>query len=324
MIKTGVIGLGNMGQHHAKAYARLNDVDFVAACDSNRDRFNAIEKSKHTQFFESVEDMLNSVSLDAVSICVPTLHHYYVAKHCLNLGIAVLVEKPLAATIDEAQRLVDCAKTNNALLTVGHIERFNPAVLKVKELIQSGNLGDIQAIHCHRYGPFPKQIKDANVLVDVAVHDIDIIQFLVDSTVVKAEVFSKNIHCKDRSDYGHIMLHFSSEVLATVVVSWAFPYKKRTVEIVGDNGIALVDCLLQTVTVYPARVTQTKNELFLPLSEPQSILIQKKEPIIEQCRQFCNAVNLGVSPMVRPEQALEALTLALTPPACIEYHNIMR
>ena len=258
--------------------------------------------------------MLSCVTLDAVSICVPTSQHFSVAKQCLDLGIAVLVEKPIAESVADAKALVAHAKEKNTLLTVGHIERFNPAILKAKEMIDNHELGNIHAIQCKRYGPFPKQIKDANVLVDVAVHDIDIVQFLVDQPLVKTEVFTNHIHCDDRADYGHLMMRFDPNLMVNIHVSWALPFKKREVEIVGDKGIAIVDCISQSLTYYKVDIEKGADFVSLPLSDPQVVAIDKKEPIIEECRMFCESVAHQRPPFICPEQAMEALSLALCTP----------
>ncbi|RAP24020.1 hypothetical protein DID73_01795 [Candidatus Marinamargulisbacteria bacterium SCGC AG-343-K17] len=314
MLKVAVIGCGNMGQHHAKAYTVLDQVQFVAACDSNIERFEAITKEESTTYYSTVDEMLENEPIDAVSICVPTSQHYNVAKVCIDRGIAVLVEKPIAESVKEAKALVQYAKEKQVVLTVGHIERFNPAILKAKEYINDGKLGQIHAIQCKRYGPFPKQIKDADVLVDVAVHDIDIVQFLVDSNLVSTDVYTHNIHCDDRADYGHLMLQFESKLMVNIHVSWALPFKHREVEIVGDKGIAIIDCIQQSMTYYEVDVEKGPDFVSLPLTDPQAVTIDKKEPIIEECRAFSNAVINNTAPFICPEQATEALSLALCTP----------
>jgi UDP-N-acetylglucosamine 3-dehydrogenase len=310
-LKVAVVGLGNMGQHHAKAYTRLDQVDFVSACDPHPERFESVETQESTQYFSDIHKMLASVDIDAVSICVPTSMHYEVAKLCMDHNICVLVEKPIAESVSQAKLLVQHAKDQGVLLTVGHIERFNPAVLKAKDFVSSGKLGDIHAIQCKRYGPFPKQIKDANVLVDVAVHDIDIVQFLLQAPVLESKVFTHHVHSKERADTGHVMLTFEPNIRVNIHVSWAFPYKQREVEIIGSKGVALVDCIAQSMTVYPVDIKVAPDEIYLPLAEGECIEINKKEPIIEECRAFVDAVLHKTAPFICPEQATEALHLAL-------------
>ena len=312
MIKAAVIGLGNMGQHHAKAYARLDNVALVAACDSKIDRFNHIIKEADTKYYASFEEMLSTEDIDVVSICVPTMAHFDVAKACMDAGLAVLVEKPIAETVEQAKALVAYAKEKECLLTVGHIERFNPAVLNVKKLLDDGGLGDIHSIICKRYGPFPKQIKDADVLVDVAVHDIDIVQFLVNKKPLSTEVKTKQIHCSDRADFGHLSMEFDGNISVNIFVSWALPYKERIIEIIGSKGVAIVDCIKQSVSVAPVNIDIGSDYVSLPVSEMVSLEFEKKEPIIEECRAFVAAFQTKSQPAICPEQATEALSLALS------------
>jgi UDP-N-acetylglucosamine 3-dehydrogenase len=312
MINVAVIGLGNMGQHHAKAYSMLSESTLVAVCDPNRDRFDHIIKSADTVYVPTVDDLLAIPNLHAVSVCVPTRYHFDVSKQCLDAGLAVLVEKPIAETVQQAKDLVNYAKTKDVLLTVGHIERFNPAIVRLKDWVDAGNLGTLQTILCKRYGPFPKQIKDANVLVDVAVHDIDIVQYLVGKAPIKSSVTTKRIHCRDRADYGHLMLSYEDGLYVDIYASWAFPYKERTIELVGDKGVALVDCIAQTVQVYDVVPEKSADAVSLPLSAPRSLTIHKHEPIIEECRAFILAYQHQQPPRICPEQATDALALALT------------
>ncbi len=314
MLKVAVIGLGNMGQHHAKAYTKLDTASLVAVCDPNLDRFQAIIKQDTTVYYQKLDEMLENESIDAVSICVPTSFHFDVAKKCIDYGIAVLVEKPIAESVEDAKALVRYAKEKQVTLTVGHIERFNPAILTAKEFIERGKLGNIHAIQSKRYGPFPKQIKDADVMVDVAVHDIDIVQFLVAEKLTNTALYTKNIHCNDRADYGHLMMQFDSKLLVNIHVSWALPFKQREVEVIGDKGIAVIDCIKQAMTFYNVKVDKGDDYVSLPLAEPTDVEIEKKEPIIEECRAFLDAVEHKKAPFICPEQATDALSLALCVP----------
>ena len=311
MLKAAVIGLGNMGQYHAKAYSLIEEASLVAVCDPNQDRFDHIIKESHTRYYSDLLDLLSNEAIDVVSVCVPTSKHHDVAKACINKGIHVLVEKPIAQTVEEAQALVAYAKANQVKLTVGHIERFNPAVIKTKQLIQQQALGDVRSIIAKRYGPFPKQIKDANVLVDVAVHDIDIVQYLVDQPLAQSKITTQKIHCQDRADYGHLQLTYGANTDVNIFVSWAVPFKKRVIEIIGTKAVAMVDCISQSVTLYPVSLQQSGYDMSMPVSEPNPIEIQKKEPIVAQCLSFVQAIKNQKDPMVCPEQATQALDLAL-------------
>jgi UDP-N-acetylglucosamine 3-dehydrogenase len=314
MLNAAVIGLGNMGRHHARAYLSLPGVCLIAACDADKQCVDDVIGSKNVAYYPNVDDMLNNEALDLVSVCVPTSAHFSVAKACLEHGVSVLVEKPIAQTVDQANQLIACAATHDLVLTVGHIERFNPAILKAKGLIVSGKLGEVHTIQSKRYGPFPKQIKDADVLVDVAVHDIDIVQFLVAAPLSNTQVMTRHIHSKNRADYGHLILQFENGLTANIHVSWALPYKQRVVEIIGDKGIAIVDCMAQSIVYYNVDIKKSQDGIYLPSSEPEIIDIEKKEPIIEECRAFVEAVLNKTPPFICPKDATQALALALGAP----------
>ena len=293
MIKAAVIGLGNMGQHHAKAYAMLENVSFVAACDSNIERFNHIIKESNTTYYSSLDEMLSKEAIDVISVCVPTMAHFSVAKACMDAGVAVLVEKPIAETVEQAKALVAYAKEKQCLLTVGHIERFNPAVINVKKALDEGALGDIESIICKRYGPFPKQIKDADVLVDVAVHDIDIVQYL-QIKPSNTDIKTKQIHCNDRSDFGHLSMTFDNDIYVNIFVSWALPYKERIIEIIGTKAVAIVDCIKQSVSIAPVDIEVGSDYVSLPMSEMTELSFEKKEPIIEECPGICCGLRVTI------------------------------
>ena len=214
-LKVGVIGCGNMGRHHAKAYTRLETCDFIAVCDQDSTRFDAIEKQENTQWCETLDSFFEH-SLDAVSVCVPTNLHFDVVRQCLNRNIAVLVEKPISHSVESAQELIDLSKQKNVVLTVGHIERFNPAIVKAKQCIDDGLIGDIHVIQSRRYGPFPPQIKDSNVTVDVAVHDIDIAQYFIGKPVSNSMIIEHRIHSKKRADFAQLFIKFGDDITVNI------------------------------------------------------------------------------------------------------------
>ena len=180
-MNVAVIGLGNMGSFHAKKYAGLEGVNFVAICDTSHADKEVTFDNVTVPVYRTIDEMLAEKKVDAVSIASPTFTHYDVAKYCLEKGIHCLIEKPIATTLQESEDLIQIAKDKQLILTVGHIERFNPAVLKVKECITKGMLGDLSSISFRRNGPFPTQIDDADVVIDLAVHDIDIANYWLDS-----------------------------------------------------------------------------------------------------------------------------------------------
>jgi UDP-N-acetylglucosamine 3-dehydrogenase len=311
MIRAGVIGLGNMGRHHARAYSQIPEATLVAVCDMDSERLAACHREPDTVAYTTVDDMLEQANLDVVNICLPTRYHYDVAKRCLARGIHTLIEKPITQTVAQANDLIALAQDRGVWLTVGHIERFNPAIDCVTTAIRSGQLGRIQSIICQRYGPFPPQITDSDVLVDVAVHDIDIAAHIIQGPIVSQRVHTQSIHARDRADFGHIHLVFEPDVSVTIVVSWAVPFKKRCMEIIGSKGVAYVDCLTQTVTLWPVEASVTAGGVIMPIQESVTLPVLPGEPIVLECQAFIASVQHNRPPVVSPVAATQALAVAL-------------
>ncbi|RLF88563.1 gfo/Idh/MocA family oxidoreductase, partial [Thermococci archaeon] len=186
MLRVGVVGVGNMGRHHARIYSELSKegkVEFVGVADANLERAKEVASQFKTKAFGDYEELVERV--DAVSIAVPTSLHRQVALEFIEHGANVLVEKPIAESIESAQEIIRAAKKNDVILMIGHVERFNPAVLKLKEILDENLIGKVVTLTAKRVGPLPPQIKDVGVIIDLAVHDIDVMSFLLERNVRK-------------------------------------------------------------------------------------------------------------------------------------------
>jgi predicted dehydrogenase len=177
-LRAGVIGLGSMGVNHARVYAEIEGVELAAVADVSGDRLDLAPGQNR---YDDYRRMLSAEHLDLVSICVPTLLHREVALAAIDSGVALLVEKPIAATLDEGRAVSQAAKRARVPLMVGHVERFNPAVTETKRLLAAGDLGRVYQLYARRTGPFPARVRDVGVVHDLAPHDIDIISFLLGS-----------------------------------------------------------------------------------------------------------------------------------------------
>ena len=171
-MKIGVIGAGNMGKKHIRVLSDIDEVSKILVADIDTKEEKKLKKRFNTEFYSDYKKMILAEKPIAVNICVPTFLHFKIAKWCMEHGVNVFVEKPIASKVSEAKKLINLAKKHKVLLMVGHIERFNPAVRKVKELIDKGEIGKIIAITARRLGGFPPQIVDVNIAVDLAIHDI--------------------------------------------------------------------------------------------------------------------------------------------------------
>lgn len=311
--KVGVIGAGNMGNNHIRVYSELPEVDLVAMSDVNPDLFEELYDKYHIRTYKDYKKMIDTEKLDIVSICVPTNLHHEVAKYCLEKKINVLLEKPIAANVEDARELLQLSHTNDVKLLVGHIERFNPAVKKVKEIIDSGKIGDITAIVARRVGIFPPQIKDANVAVDLAIHDIDIANYLLNQLPKNISMHRKRNLIKERDDSVEFFLEYL-EASAYIQANWITPVKIRKLNITGEKGYLALDYVNQEIELYESHYDRSKScsfEDILHFSEPDKTVISvaKKEPLKEEILYFIDCVknNKDVDSMF----ALHSLKIAL-------------
>lgn len=316
-LRCAVIGVGNMGKNHVRCYSDMEDCDLVGVSDVN---FLLLEETKKQYEIFGIDDykyLIDQKKPDIVSVCVPTALHREVAGYCLEKGVHVLLEKPLAMNIDEGRELLELARANNRKLFVGHIERFNPAVKKVKEMIDAGELGKITAIIMRRVGGFPPQIKDANIAVDLAIHDIDIANYLLDELPNKIAVHKRKNHIERREDAVEFFLEYST-ASAYIQANWISPIKVRKLNVTGSEGYLEMDFVNQQITFYKSNYEKFSEKIenysdyVLRFSEPDKVVISvaKKEPLKEELKYFidCVAKNKDVD----SQFALDALKIAKT------------
>ncbi|HIP74701.1 MAG TPA: Gfo/Idh/MocA family oxidoreductase [Thermococcus paralvinellae] len=299
MLRVGVVGVGNMGRHHARIYSELakeGKVKLVGVVDSNLERAREVARRFGTRAFSKGEELIKR-RVDAVSVAVPTSLHRQVALEFIENGVSVLVEKPIADTVEGAEEMIKAAEKSGVTLMVGHIERFNPAVLKLKETIKNNQLGKIVTISAKRVGPLPPQIKDVGVIIDLAVHDIDVMSFLLEERV--KEVYAKAGSAKnplELEDYAVIILTFESAT-GVAETNWLTPHKVRKLSIIGTEGIAELDYINQELTLY--------NHEWIRKAK-----IQKREPLKNEIEHFVECVEKGMQPVVSGSDGLHALKVA--------------
>lgn len=295
--KVGVIGVGQMGQHHARIYGQMRNVKLVGVSDIDADRGREIARRQVTEFYPSQHSLLENV--DAVSIAVPTSLHKSVALDAIDRDVHVLVEKPIADTVESGLALVNHPKVllRQVKMLVGHVERFNPAVQKLKELIDSGRIGKVVSISTRRVGGPVGRMTDVGVITDLAVHDIDIISQLYNSEAREREVFCVADPSKIES-YASIMLEFKGKRVGLIDVNWLTPKKVRTLTAVGTGGVAYLDYIAQTLQIHHKGYSS-------------EFMIERAEPLERELRHFIDIVqNKDLAPLVPPDQALYALKIA--------------
>jgi UDP-N-acetylglucosamine 3-dehydrogenase len=234
-LKVAVVGAGSMGMNHLRI---LNDLDdeqtrLVGVAETHEAALENATHHFHLAGYTDYRQMVEETHPDLVAVVVPTHLHFEVASYLLDRGVHVLVEKPITSTIDEALALVELARLRNVKLAVGHIERFNPAIIQLKRRLVAGELGQIFHLHARRLGPFPPRIRDVGVTLDLATHDIDVMRYLTDAEVeqVYAET-QRHIH-NTYEDLLLGILRFSNDAIGMLDVNWLTPTKVRELRITG-------------------------------------------------------------------------------------------
>ncbi len=270
MLRVGVIGTGAMGQHHVRIYSEMDDVELVGISDVDEKRVGELASHYNTLPFTDYKKLL-AQDLDAVSIVVPTMLHRQVTLDALATGTNVLIEKPVADTIENAESMIFAAQDAGLILMVGHIERFNPAVTKMKEIIDSGLLGKIVSISTRRVGPYNPRIRDVGIILDLGVHDIDVISYLYGNRILEVyTIAGKDIHSME--DHASIMLRFNDNKAGMVDTNWLTPHKVMKMSVIGIDDIAYLDYNEQTVSIHDGEwIREAKIEKGEPLKRDLSI-----------------------------------------------------
>ena len=316
LLRAAVIGAGNMGQNHARIYSEMDDVELVAVADLVPEMLTRMAQRHRVRTYNDYRVMLDREQLDLVSIVVPTQQHFAVAREVLSAKVPALVEKPIAATVEEGCALIELTRELGVMLTIGHIERFNPAIVALKSQLALGVLGRIYQIHVRRLSPFPPQIKDVGVVIDLATHDLDIIHYLTSSNIVRlhAEV-GRRLHTAHEDMLSAIM-RFDNDVVGVLDINWLTPTKVRELSVIGERGMFVASYLTQDLILYENEAAPQGNDwhqlAVMGVSEGRSIRfkINKREPLREELETFAMAVRTGGAPPVRAEDGRLALTLA--------------
>lgn len=315
-IRTVVIGLGSMGTNHVRIQSDLAGVELVGAADP-RASVRAKKEAKYGMpVFEDYRRMLDELKPDAVIAAVPTDMHADVSIEALERGCHVMVEKPIAPSIADAERMIAAAKKADRLLMVGHIERFNPAVVEIARRVRLGELGKIFQLHARRLSPFPGRIQDVGVTLDLATHDIDAMHMITGETPVRVFGETARQAHETQEDMVSGTLRFPSGPIGVLDVNWLSPKKLRQLSVTGEGGVYLADYLTQDVYWYKNGQLNTSWEpatRFSGAVEGDEIktYMPKKEPLKIEHEEFVRAVSEGLSSPCSGEDGLAALRVAL-------------
>lgn len=308
-VRVGVIGVGNMGQHHTRVLSLLKDVELVGVADTNVERGIDTAYKYGVRFFEDYRDMLPQV--EAVCIAVPTRIHHSVGMDCLNAGVHVLIEKPIAASIAEAESLVNAAAEAQCLLQVGHIERFNPAFQELSKVLTTEEL---LAVEAHRMSPYSSRANDVSVVLDLMIHDIDLLLELVGSPVVRLTASGSRAENSGYLDYVTATLGFASGVVATLTSSKVTHRKIRRIAAHCKNSLTEADFLKHEILIHRQTMANCLPDhgqvLYRQDGLIEKVYTSNIEPLHAELEHFVSCVRGGKQPSVGGEQALRALRLA--------------
>ncbi|MEJ7801979.1 MAG: Gfo/Idh/MocA family oxidoreductase [Candidatus Limnocylindria bacterium] len=321
-LRAGVVGLGMMGRNHVRVWDEsIAGVELVAVADPDPAALERATMGRRARGYADPARMFAEEGLDLVSIVAPTSLHLRVTLAALSAGANVLVEKPIAATREEARTMIDAAADAGRMLTVGHIERFNPVVRELRRRLHAGELGRIFQISATRLGPFPARIRDVGVVVDLAPHDLDVMRYLVGSEPIRIYAEAERRIHTEHEDLFNGVIKFENGVVGILNINWLTATKRRTLTVTGERGFYVADYIAQNLVFYanPDADQLWKNhgaeEFGAPITsvaegEMTRRSIRRAEPLIVELDEFARAVRDGGPPPVDPHDAVVALLLA--------------
>lgn len=315
-MKVSVVGAGSMGMNHLRVLRDFEEeqVRLVGVAEASEPVLQRAASRFHVAGYADYRQMIEVTRPDLVAVVVPTHLHFEVASYALDRGIHVLLEKPMTSTVDEALSLIDLARQRGVKLAVGHVERFNPAIIQLKRRLVSGELGKIFHLHARRLGPFPPRIRDVGVTLDLATHDIDVMRYLAGAEIghVYAET-QRRIHNR----YEDLLLgviRFTNDAIGMLDVNWLTPTKVRELSVTGEKGMFLVNYLTQDVYFYENDYSATTWDALRSLTGVSEgtmtrFKVQKAEPLRMEYEDVFTAIQTDTAPTVTGEDGLAVLKI---------------
>jgi UDP-N-acetylglucosamine 3-dehydrogenase len=313
-LRIGLAGLGSMGRNHLRVLSNRERCRLVAVADPARDSVVLAVDQCGAQGFDEPLAMIEEAELDGLVVASPTMSHLGLALAAIERGIAVLVEKPLAASVDEGVRIVTAARRRGVPVQVGHVERFNPAVLELGRLLDEGWLSTVYAVASRRAGPFPARIRDVGVTIDLATHDVDILSWVAGERPerVFAET-AQRVHA-EHEDLLYGLLHYPSAATGFLDVNWLTPAKRRQLIVIGEEGMFELDYLTQrlTFTKQPDLDRPRLIAGYAPTfqGDVADLPVPNAEPLAGELDAFLEIIRRGGRPVVDAEDGLWAVAIA--------------
>ena len=307
-LRVGVIGAGVMGTNHARVLSVLPGVKLVGIAEPAADNRTRADKMVGCPTFDNVDALLDA-GLDAVTIAAPTHLHHDIALACIARGIHVLVEKPIASTVEEGNAIVAAAKKAGVTLMVGHVERFNPAVSTIKQAIAGE---EILSIAITRVGPFPPRMSNVGVVIDLAVHDIDLIRWFTESDIIEVQPQLSSA-IAEREDIALLQFRTASGVLAHINTNWLTPFKARNVTVATRGKYVMGDLLTRQVTECFGFQHDGSYSM-------RHLSVGHAEPLRAELLHFMQSIRGDEKPLIGGEEGVASLEIAIQ---CLEGNSAM-
>jgi predicted dehydrogenase len=301
-LRLGVVGVGYWGGLHAQKYAAMEGIDLVGLADIDYPRAQAVASKYSTKAYKSHEELLPHV--DGVSLAVPTVSHFEIGREILDQGVHLLIEKPITLTLEDAEGLIQLARERNAILQTGHIERFNPVVVKMESLISQPLF-----IESHRLNPYTKRGTDVDVVLDLMIHDLDIILHFVDSEIARIDAYGMPA-VSGKTDFAHAAIQFANDTRANFTASRVSTESMRTVRIFQPDSYISANYKNRRIGVTRFGV-QAASGANLPRLEHRDEF-QGSDPLADQIRSFVESIKNCTEPRVTGADGKKALSVALS------------
>jgi UDP-N-acetylglucosamine 3-dehydrogenase len=298
-LRVGVVGVGVMGSNHARVLSDMSAIELVGVADPDVKQREFVARTLGCAGFADIDGLL-AAGVDAITVAAPTHLHHDLALECISRGVHVLVEKPIAPSVEEGRAIVAAARRAGVTLMVGHVERFNPAVESIKRAIKDQ---DILSIAITRVGPFPPRMSNVGVVIDLAVHDIDLIRWFTDSEIIEIQPQLSSA-VAEREDIALLQFRTASGVLAHINTNWLTPFKARTIHVATRDKYLIADLLTMQVTEcfgFQADGSYSMRHLSVGYAEP----------LRSELLAFIESIRTGRIPAVTGEEGVASLEIAI-------------
>lgn len=311
MVQILVVGTGSMGWNHARVCSSLGSL--VGVCDQSEEAAARAGHEYSVPSFSSLDSAIRECNPDALIIATPTTTHLEVLKTAIQSKLHALIEKPIANDIKEAEEIFEALDGTEIICSVGHIERYNPVIMKAKEIISGREFGEVITTSSRRVSNFPGRIRDVGVLLDLGIHDIDNSIYLMGSNPVSVYCVGGTNNKIDFEDHVTMIIHFENGRSSVVEVNWITPMKVRKISMTCDEAFIDIDYMSQEIMISSSNFVELNQpSKFQPQIqfETKSIPVEKREPLLLEIEDFVSSIEKGKPPMVSVDDGILALRVA--------------